>query len=76
MGKYLPEGNRGRIAYDAVRVGVAVGHKKLENNINEEGNLPNYVQDEQFVGEAPEEAEFKGRKEGTVHRPNQYELGP
>ena len=46
MGKYLPEGNRGRIAYDAVRVGVAVGHEKLENNINEEGNLPNYVQDE------------------------------
>ena len=76
ISEQLPEGDRVWIVYDAVCVGVTVSHNKLEDNINKEGNLANYVQEEQLPWEPPEESKFEGCNEGTVHCPNHYEPGP
>jgi hypothetical protein len=72
----VAERNGGGAVDDPVRVWVTVRHEKPDDDVDEECSLPSYVQEEEVLGEASEEAEFQGREEGAVHRPNQYELGP
>lgn len=71
-----PEADIGRIGNNAVGVGVAEGEAKLDEDVDEEGELAGDVEDVEVRGEPAEEAKLHRGEEGGVHRPEEYELSP
>ena len=55
---------------------ITEGEEKLDEDIYEEGQLPDYVQRQKLRWQTSEEPEFQRREEGRVGRPNEYKIRP
>jgi hypothetical protein len=54
---------------NAVGVGVTIGYKEANDDVDEEGELASNVEEEEVLWEASEESKLQGREEGGVHCP-------
>lgn len=53
-------------------MGVTISEPELDDDVNDKEDLACNVQCEEILGQAPEEAELEGGKEGRVDCHHQY----
>lgn len=71
-----PDSDEITVVDKAVRMRIAIGNTKVNSDIDEKGDLAGNVEEEEILGETPEESEFQWRKEGRVHSPYQNKMRP